>query len=367
MKNFLIYIFIVVMTIYIEIMYDDSGALVFLAFEILLLLILTGVAWYLKGHVQIVLESYIPVVQKGEEMEVSIRIRNSGVIPITRLILWLSYENEYSPAQGTEPFEVCVAAKGETTITYLAKAKYCGRVNFFLSKGKIFDPLGLFGKRIKSEAEIQLNVLPDIYEVPLMVGDKGQNYIAEAEEYKLDRAGDDPSEIFDIREFREGDTLQRVHWKLSAKADQLMTKEFGSQMNCGVLLLLDLYQHTSTGVGIERMDAFMEIASSLLFSICRAGVFFAAAWYDEEKRIVERYFVKSEEDVYVVIDRILSSPCYMREYNLYEGYETEYPNSRYDTILKLDTNLVLQKDRRQMIAYTEMELVKQIESKTVEL
>ena len=37
--------------------------------------------------------------------------------------------------------------------------------------------------------------------------------------------GYDPSELFDVREFQNGDRLQSVHWKLSARTDELMVKE----------------------------------------------------------------------------------------------------------------------------------------------
>lgn len=38
------------------------------------------------------------------------------------------------------------------------------------------------------------------------------------------RKGNDPSEIFDIKDYTPGDDLRFVHWKLSGKADHLIMR-----------------------------------------------------------------------------------------------------------------------------------------------
>ena len=43
--------------------------------------------------------------------------------------------------------------------------------------------------------------------------------------YSGSRPGDDPGETFDIREYREGDSIRQIHWKLTGKMDRLIIRE----------------------------------------------------------------------------------------------------------------------------------------------
>ena len=49
----------------------------------------------------------------------------------------------------------------------------------------------------------------------------------EGERYSQRKAGDDPTELFALREWREGDRLSRVHWKLSQKWGGPLSRSWG--------------------------------------------------------------------------------------------------------------------------------------------
>lgn len=61
----------------------------------------------------------------------------------------------------------------------------------------------------------------------------------ESLEYSKRVSGDDPSEIFDIREYREGDRIRRIHRWLSEKHDTIIIKDFGEPIVSKVLILVD--------------------------------------------------------------------------------------------------------------------------------
>lgn len=45
--------------------------------------------------------------------------------------------------------------------------------------------------------------------------------------YSDKKAGNDPTEIFAIREYAPGDKIRNIHWKISAKMGQTMVKDYG--------------------------------------------------------------------------------------------------------------------------------------------
>ena len=44
-----------------------------------------------------------------------------------------------------------------------------------------------------------------------------EGFYMESFKYSKDRPGDDPGETYDIREYRSGDSIRQIHWKLSGK------------------------------------------------------------------------------------------------------------------------------------------------------
>ena len=45
------------------------------------------------------------------------------------------------------------------------------------------------------------------------------------EVYAVNRKGDDPTEIYDIHKYQEGDQLKNIHWKLSARYQDILVKD----------------------------------------------------------------------------------------------------------------------------------------------
>lgn len=367
MKTFLFYLFVVAITVYVEIMYDNSMAVTFLAFELLIGAAMLLYSWYMKFKLDASLEVRVPVAQKEQDIELEIHIRNRGFLPATRVLIWIAYENEFANKAGREPVACSAAARSDTRLPYHAFAQYCGRVHFSVKKGRIWDYLGIFSCRIKCSGETVVNVLPAIRQMQVDISERTRNFPVDGDEYDKLRSGDDPSEIFQVREFRSGDSLQRVHWKLSAKADELMTKEFSRPLGYSVLFLVDLHCARSGGPDIQQMDAFMETAASIAWSMCQENVLFYISWYDEKQGSLVRCPMGQEQQVYEMIGQLLRASCYREVYNLEEGYKVEYPEGGYSTVLRLDTDLCLWNNGKQEAVFSVQEIKDQVERLILEV
>lgn len=56
-----------------------------------------------------------------------------------------------------------------------------------------------------------------------------EGFDMESFRYSGSRPGDDPGETYDIREYRSGDSIRQIHWKLSGKLDDIMIREKASR------------------------------------------------------------------------------------------------------------------------------------------
>lgn len=340
MKNVIVYAGIVLLTVYVEIMYTEFYGTTFLAFEILLFLAMFLLSWYLKKMVHVELAVRIPAAQKGENIQVELNIGNRGFLPATKMYFLVAAENPCISRSVKVPVTASVPARGQNRVFCEAVAGYCGRYRFRVRKGKVWDYLGLFSRKVRYRGDACVNVLPGFYRMEITVSERTRNFPMDGEEYDAHRSGDDPSEIFQVREFRDGDTLQRVHWKLSAKADELMTKELGRPIGYSVLVLVDFHMDGEKG-RLEKMDAVFELAAAVSFSMQQAGVRHFVVWFDKEQDGVCRACVREEEQVYELVDCLLGAEPYEQEIDLMQAYREIYPGERFSSILRVDTKPVI--------------------------
>ena len=120
-------------------------------------------------------------------------------------------------------------------------------------------------------------MLPELDAVAVQVSERVRRYFGEAESYDDFQPGTDVSQIFDVREYRPGDRLQRILWKLSAKSDGLLVREDSQPLACAVVFLLDMLpQMAGKGRHMRRSreayaETFLTIAADLVYSMMDAG------------------------------------------------------------------------------------------------
>lgn len=337
MKNVIIYIGIFLLTVYVEIMYVDFYGITLAAFEILLFFTMFLLSWYLKKKVKVGLEVRIPAAHKGEEIQVELHIENRGFLPVTKMHFLIAAENPCNSRKTKIPVTASVPARRQNKEVCQAAAEYCGRYYFRIIKGRVWDYLGLFSHRIGCKEDAYVDVLPGFYHMEIQVSERTRNFPADGEEYDAHRSGDDPSEIFQIREFRDGDTLQRVHWKMSAKTDEWMTKELGRPVGYSVLVLVDFHMEKEGKSRLEKMDAVFEIAAAVSCSMQQAGVRHFVAWFNEKQGGICRACVREEEQVYEMMNCLMGAEPYAQELDLRQIYQEEYPGEQFSRILRLST------------------------------
>ena len=112
---------------------------------------------------------------------------------------------------------------------------HCGAFACTLEKGRVYDYLGLFSLRLR------LPELPVLYVAPKAAPPDPLPNLSQfqSRSYRPKKGGGF-SEIHDMREYRPGDSMRDIHWKLSAKTDKLIVREAQEPDRGQVLLTFDL-------------------------------------------------------------------------------------------------------------------------------
>lgn len=198
---------------------------------------------------------------------------------------------------------------------------YCGMLEVQIEQFLIFDPLHLFyveSLRKESGHAVAGPVFgeKEVEKICEMVEDFPQ-------EDKKSRLGVDYTADYEIREYEPGDELRNIHWKLSAKQSELITKERLTSGSRKINVLLDFEGDKKVNDGL--MDSLQCIGQSLIKEDYPIQLYW---WSAVEKQIKSKMIVEIGE-LEQVIYEILSMSSIGKKISVRGYFETEYPQEAY--------------------------------------
>ena len=287
MKNKITFLLFLLVLILFYIMSDSIFADFALGTSVLVTIFLFGQMFYMKKHVEAAIQMSENMITRGNLIRIPIIVKNSGKLPIT----WVEAKICYMDSDGNnyKPLKISgmVEAKGEVQLDAYLKTTHCGIVTAYLEYVYISDYFGVFtGKCAADNVKKEIFVLPWTH-VPMA------ETLAEAGDF-AGKYGEDVYETYDVREFRDGDDIRQIHWKLTAKMDVLLLREYLKTSESGVMIRLDMEESGQQRVlSRSELDAFLDKASSLSWEILKWGVSHFVVWNRGEDEIT--IFVAQEE------------------------------------------------------------------------
>ncbi len=290
--------------------------------------------WGLKANLQVP----ITLTQQGEALKVSLNRTRRGKSYHGKVVFVIRMENTSLKEKKVFRQKLKEGAEG----TFLVIPSKAGNYELSVKKLRAYDLTGLFylTKRCKESASFL--VLPEYFPVEVRLTEGVRNYVGEALVYDGLRSGDDASEVFKLREFRDGDKLKNIHWKLSAKMDELIVRENGFPKACSTVLILEgagevLGRRTKKQ---KASDAFLKVAASLSFSIMDRDCPHYVAWQSKRYQDVKRIRVDDEESFFEFLMYMLQD-FDVESSNCLEQYKDKYSAEMLLHYLVLGQDLVL--------------------------
>ena len=148
---------------------------------------------------------------------------------------------------------------------------------------------------------------------------------------------------------QSGDKIQSVHWKLSAKLDELLVKENSLPKACPVVLFLDYKSDKQKKA--EKVNAYLVILASISFSLMDAGCAHYAVWYSNRHEDLIRVRIDDEESLYLFLSGYLEDTFQKQEKELREAYQEKYRGENYLFTLQLDERLQLLKNGERILRF----------------
>ena len=234
-------------------------------------------------------------------------IKNSSKMPVFNLHFDIVVKNVLMDKEDVVHMIVSLKRGEDKKQSVLIGDSYCGELNIRISNIYISDAFGIFKRSCDEGAVHHHYVLPSMAE-RFVRDDQISKYDMESYKYSQDKIGNDPSETFGIRAYRGGDSIKAIHWKLSAKHDELMLREFGLPIENNLLILIDKNLTDEVTLTNEDRDICHDNFTSLSYSIVKKGTAHTIGWYNYDKEKFEIYRINTTEDLYNATFSLLSSP-----------------------------------------------------------
>lgn len=323
LRQRLAYLLILLVAIVFYLFYWD-----YIAFAALLLVvILPAVSWLVtlivSFGVQFRLETPRSVAVKGGEPGILwLYAVNRRYLPITAARLVFTLKNRFGGLPEREEILFPIGGMNTLRVEVCLRSAHCGRLEAHADWIRLYDFFCLLPvpKRIRLRTE--LTVLPETFPM------EGEPRLSSVEDddsgtYSLWKRGDDLSQVFDYHEYREGDRMKSINWKLSARLDRLMVKEGSLPLSRTLRIGVDLAGQAS----LAQMDLVLDAFCSLTEQLTGKGIPCEAVWEGEPGLLR----LENAEDCGLAIAQLYQSlPC-QRSWMLERMAEGTYTGFVYMT------------------------------------
>jgi hypothetical protein len=206
-----------------------------------------------KVHIACELQDTCIVYQKTG---MKIRVKYCGHMALGKSRIQAEYENLLFGDTIKQTIIIERGSRSESLYDLPYTGESCGKIVLRFKKVVCYDLLGLFSKKCSSVLEHTFTVFPQINRLQI-----NMKHLPETQssgcQYSPNKRGQDVTEVFDVREYQDGDSPRSIHWKLSSKRDELIVREFSHPSNFYTLVLYD----TSFD---RKQEAYAKIVNSVL-------------------------------------------------------------------------------------------------------
>ena len=245
-------------------------------------------------------------VSKGKDFPVQLVVTNRSIFPIGKAEAHIEYYNVFSDQISAFDLYLPIQPKNSQRITFQLSSKFCGVIKIRSARLNIYDPLRLFRFRTAKNICTDIAVMPEGHEIGGIVHytDRVNEESDVFSEYK---PGDDPSEVFDLREYNQGDKLNRIHWKLSSKKDDFIVKDYSLPIDVPCSVFLDLKCYEKSDLTLPVFDTLIETMISLSQFLLENERGHSIIFFNSSLNRFVEHTVLDSADLNSVINEIISS------------------------------------------------------------
>ncbi|MBQ7108085.1 MAG: DUF58 domain-containing protein [Clostridia bacterium] len=295
--------FVVIAGIFV-IMYVDSLSLLMFIVTLALPLFLFLLLAVARIFTRITVEAPDPITVKGQSVSVKINLKNLSFISLPTMRATITYQGAFSSEDEKTEITFPLHALTNQTSSFDINSEHVGVVKVTLDNIYMYDYFRLFRFKYKINKHYEITFLPEILPISM---DIRQNTLlgVDSDVFSKSKKGDDPSEVFAIRDYVGGDKLNRIHWKLSSKQDTLMVKDYSLPINNSITIIPELAAEDNEKL-LSDIDAVIETTFNLSNFLCEAEIVHHICWFDPKTSRSFDEEIKNTDDMFATMGLMLA-------------------------------------------------------------
>ena len=216
------------------------------------------------------------IAEIGDKVAIAVRVKNDGGVPVPWVLLEdslpkdaLTERPQRIRIQGRRLALLQIGGRSEKSLLYQLTFTRRG----YYQLGPVLIESGdLFGlhRRFKVVTEPHfVMVYPKV--IPL-VGYSLASRRPIGEIKMTHRLFEDPTRVSGVRQYQRGDSLNRIHWKATARTGELHSRIFDPSTVAGATIVLDFHKDSYPAQGEPlRSELAITTAASLANALCQLG------------------------------------------------------------------------------------------------
>lgn len=222
---------------------------------------------------------------RGERVDFKVHVVNRSRLFFPRIEAFFYSTDLYGEINALTQDSITLAAKEDRTFSFDIRFDHVGVFSAGLNKVVIYDLFGIFSCTYENEKRYEVTVLPKIYDIsrlPISEDVQSRN------DHSRFSVVMDGSDYTGVREYVPGDPMKVIHWKLSARIEGYLTKQFETNTSVGLCTILDFYSPA------YEQDALMSIFDTVLESGVTAHNYARKHGYDSYICFFDRQGIKNK-------------------------------------------------------------------------
>jgi len=197
---------------------------------------------------------------KGEGTQYIIDVANNSFMPAASVRVRFKAGSPAVVTDLVDQFISIRAFKSEQTV-FNVSSKYRGAFDIGVQDIVLYDFLGLFKFKQAHDKTLTLIVRPQVAscaELPLKLSQVG------AEDSRDMNFEEDYSVISDLRKYQPTDGYKKIHWKMTARKNELISKNFQGTKRNTVAFILDNSAIIDIGYHISKSESALMMEDALV-------------------------------------------------------------------------------------------------------
>ena len=303
----LIYLVLLIIGLFFSVLYEGIFSMLLLGVLILLPLTQLWLVHHVRRRLSISLSLAQTEMGRGTSQKLYCTLQNKSHFPLNYCHVTLDLQQVAT--KETEQLELQLPLQGNfaATVSFQFAAMHCGKLKISVKKCRIADYFHLFSCSVRKCTAAEGIVVPSgagrkfEYAQFAAVRDGGQCQL------RPEPPGDDNTELFGIREFRDTDNPKRIHWKRSSREETLFVKEYSRPLEKQCAIWIDRTQTKAMQITGAKVDAQMEAAHALACILMRQQVPVVLFWNTEQG--TQHETIETPEQLQRCMVQVLESPA----------------------------------------------------------